>query len=199
MSRILAFTFVFFILSGCASKPQIPENFDNNLNQTRLLQFDNWQLKGRLAFKSPEDKFSANIRWQQRQQAFDVTMTHLFGKRLMDMKSTPGYAWLWLDDQEFEDTDASFLIWRITGWNIPMSRLPLWVKGQFSPIDQPSFDDNGLVTKVAPQCSGCDNWLIHFSRYARVGEVWLPGEVTLENLQQPDNSIKIRITDWSTL
>lgn len=185
------------ILSACSVAPDSPENLNINQHQQQLAEIQRWSLRGRIAFKSPEDKFSATVNWAQQQANFDMTFTSFIGTTLMEMQSEPGLARLSADDKEYQDTDASRLIYRITGWNIPVNRFPAWIKGQVDSTDVVTFDNNGLVTEVLPSCRGCQQWQIKFAQYKPVGLVWLPHSIVLNNLKQQNNQIKIRISSWT--
>lgn len=187
---------VFLLLSGCASQPQPVVQLNSNVHQQNLANFDKWQLSGRLAFKSPEDKFSANLNWTQDQQAYRVKLTSFIGTSLLEMEGSPGFARIEADDKEYQGSDASRLIRRITGWNIPIEDLPVWIKGQVNPQDQATFDDKGLVKQVSAACFLCDNWQISFDQYKPLDDIWLPHRITLTNRDAPDNQIKIRINKW---
>ena len=195
--NFLLLLMVISLLNGCAApKPPIVV-INTNAHQQYLASFDQWQLRGRLAFKSPDEKFSANLNWAQDQLQYEVKLTSFIGTSLLEMQGAPGFAKVYADDREFRDTDASRLIKELTGWNIPINHLPQWIKGQTHSSDEVIFDENGLVQRINTRCLMCDNWQITFGRYKQLDDVWLPHQITLVNQQAPDNQIKIRINQWN--
>ena len=197
-SSVFAFLFaILLFLNGCATYQGPTENVNTNALQQNLTTFDSWQLRGRLAFKSEDEKFSANLNWDQQKSVYRVKLTTFIGTSLLEMQGGPGFAQIHADDQEFEDTDAERLIRRITGWNIPIDKLPLWIKGQVNKGDKAEFDEQGLVKSLTTKCLFCDRWQINFERYKQLDQIWLPHQVTLINQDVPENQIKIRINKWT--
>lgn len=188
----ILFSFVIWLV-GCASAPP-PNNIDTNAQQQMLENFQSWQLSGRLAFKSPGEKFSANLNWQQQQQVYQLKLTNFIGVSLMTMKGFDGHAEIEADDKTYKGSDPELLIQQITGWNIPVSGLATWIKGQAQRQDRATFDDNGLLQQLIPNCQSCAPWTIQYSQYKQVDLVWLPHRINLT--QAPDNKIIIRINSW---
>lgn len=155
-----------------------------------------WQIEGRMAFKSRDEKFSANLNWQQVSAKYDIKLTSFIGTSIMHMQGEPGAVQLTADGQDYQDSDASLLIASITGWNIPVEQLPAWLKGQVSKQDRVIFSPEGLLQQLKPSCALCDDWAITYSAYKQVKDVWLPHQIQLNNLNQTDNQIKIRINQW---
>lgn len=187
---------VILFLSACAAPPPSPENIEISGHQAKLTEFVNWKIRGRLAFKSETEKFSTYMNWQQSENAFELKLSSTLGITLLEMQSDENITKLEADDKEYQGQNASQLIRRVTGWNIPMTSLPLWIKGQVEPSDQVEWNDNGLVQQLVPVCFDCGQWQISFSRYKQQGDLWLPHQITLQNQQQAGNTIKIRITSW---
>lgn len=185
-------------LTGCTSLPKDPIEINKNEHQIKLAEYEQWKIRGRLAFKSPEEKnFSASLNWQQQKTSFTLRLSSVIGTSLMKMRGRPGFAELQADDKTYTDTDASALIRRVTGWNIPISNFSSWIKGQVKPGDYAEWDQIGLVRKLSPLCQGCEEWTISFSHYKQKDDVWLPHEVRLNNKLKPGNNIKIRISSWN--
>lgn len=199
ITAIAGFLLLISLLAGCVSPPKPQQEIDRDNHQAQLAQFTHWQIKGRLAFKSSEEKFSASLKWDQKDLVYKLNLTSMIGTSLMKMEGQPGFSKLIADDKEYTDRNASRLVKRVTGWNIPVERLSVWVKGQHQAKDQISFDEYGLITSMQPQCKGCQAWQLNYSKYAQVEGIWLPHQIELMNIEQPDNQIKIRIHTWQPL
>jgi len=191
---ILSLAFVY--LTGCSTTQVPQQEIDRQQHQLKLSQFNHWNVKGRLAFKSPDEKFSAYINWEQQQDNYSLNLNSFIGTSLMKMEGYPGYASLKADDNVYTDTNASHLINRITGWNIPVEKLALWVKGQYEMQDSVTVDEYGLAQTLQPKCNDCQQWRLDFSKYKLVNEIWLPHQIVLNNTKKTDNQIKIRINSW---
>ena len=68
------------LISGCAlfNRPtKTPTNQTLPASHNQTLQ--HWQLKGKLIFKSPAEKFSANLLWQQQGKLSDIRLNTFLG------------------------------------------------------------------------------------------------------------------------
>lgn len=183
-------------ITACVSPPPEQRPVDTNSHQMKLEEFSNWKIKGRLAFKSDQEKFSSYLNWHQQDSAFSVKLSSTLGITLLEMQRDDFSTVLEVDDKKYQGIDASELITRVTGWNIPIASLPRWIKGQVNASDTITWTENGLVEKLSPVCVGCGDWQITFARYKQTQGLWLPHQIVLQNQLQKDNSIKIRITSW---
>lgn len=198
MKQVIVLTLVFsmLLLAGCATPTRVNESINSQLHQQQLATLTHWKIKGRLAFKSPDEKVSAYLNWQQQDQSYELTLNTFIGTNIMKMEGHPGFAMLEADDQTFTDQNASRLIKRVTGWNIPVDKLALWVKGQHTEQDNAVFNENGLLAAVTAKCKSCAPWQLTYSKYKQVNSVWLPHMVVLDNTDDERNQIKIKISSW---
>ena len=199
LSRTLLLFLLIAVLGACSTtKSRLPAQ--GSLNQAQhqldLAQLQNWQVEGRMAFKSSQEKFSANINWRQDKDQYDIKLTTFIGTSIMHMQGQPGLVKLEADDKSYQDSDASVLIHSITGWNIPVENLAAWLKGQVEMKDRVVFSSEGLLQELLPRCIDCQHWKIEYSAYKQVDSYWLPHQIKLNNLVQSDNQIKIRIKQW---
>lgn len=203
------------LITACTAPPTQLGKVDTNVQQ-RLEQLTHWTITGRFAFKSSEEKFSANMNWQQQDQAYDFRLSSFIGTTLMHMQGQPGAVTLIVDDKTYKDTDAAALIGRITGWNIPLNKLADWAKGQIDQDDRVQFDPQGLVKELIPGCThscpqASNQWQLSYGAFKlykfdhnndnavqRPQAYWLPHVINLQHRQIPTNQIKIRINQWTT-
>ncbi|GAC13535.1 lipoprotein insertase outer membrane protein LolB [Aliiglaciecola lipolytica] len=187
------------LLSGCVSSTKINQSVDSDYHQQQLTALTHWKIKGRLAFQSEEEKVSAYMNWHQQNKDFDLQLNTFIGTSILKMHGEESFAWLEVDDQTFIDNNANELILQVTGWNIPVERLALWVKGQHTEADNVVFDDFGLVSTLEAKCRKCAPWTLSYSNYKKVEELWLPHSIQLVNTQNAMNQIKIKISSWQKL
>ena len=100
------------------------------------------------------------------------------------------------DDNTYEDTDPSFLIWRITGWQIPVEHFPMWVKGQHQPDAKVLTSPQGWINQLQPSCVNCGDWLINYDNYKKINQIWLPHKIILHN-KENNSKLIIRVNSWS--
>jgi outer membrane lipoprotein LolB len=195
IKQTLSALVVIIVLSGCVSPPQPTVSLNSSAHQLSLMQQNSWLIKGKLGFKSPEKKQSANVRWQQTQQDYQLNMTSIIGTSLLKMKGDKNGVTLMTDDKTYEDSDPSHLIWRVTGWQIPVEKLRFWIKGQHQKNDKVLTSEQGWVKQLQPICNNCQNWLINYDNYKLINEIWLPHKVVLHNSLN-NSQLLIRINKW---
>ena len=184
------------LLNACATRSPSNIQVNSKAHQVKLSQIQQWKLKGRMAFKSTDEKFSANLNWQQIEDSYHLSLNTMLGINILSMHGDNHSVELDADDEHYQDTDASHLIWRITGWQIPVSQFPFWIKGQAGPTDQAIYAQSGVVSQLIPHCDNCTGWLISYSDYRQLGDVWLPHNITLDN-PSLGNQILIRVNQWT--
>ncbi|AOE50523.1 lipoprotein insertase outer membrane protein LolB [Kangiella sediminilitoris] len=96
-----------------------------------LKKFEQFHLKGRIGITHPDDSFSSNFLWQQRQKdTFTFRMYGAFGTTYLILKVQPEYSTLDTgDDEHFEGLDAQNLLYGVSGWDIPVTLMQDWIKG----------------------------------------------------------------------
>jgi outer membrane lipoprotein LolB len=184
-----------FILASCAAPPQPTVNLNSSAHQLSLEQQQHWMIKGKLGFKSPEKKQSAYLRWQQAPQKYKLNLTSIIGTSLLNMQGDVEGVTLITDDKTYQDSDPSHLIWRVTGWQIPVEKLRFWIKGQHQKNDQVLTSEQGWVSQLRPMCANCKNWLINYDNYKLVDDVWLPHKVVLHN-DLNNSQLLIKVNQW---
>lgn len=164
-------------------------------HQQGLSQLTQWKIQGRLGFKSADKKQSASFNWQQNKQEYKLNLTSVIGTSLLKMSGDRDSVTLEVDDETYQDNDPSFLIWRITGWQIPVEQFPFWVKGQHQEQAEVTTSQQGWVTQIKPNCNNCDNWLINYDNYKLVKNNWLPHNIVLNNTSN-NSQLLIRVNAW---
>ncbi|MFA3789828.1 lipoprotein insertase outer membrane protein LolB [Aliiglaciecola sp. SL4] len=196
---VISACLLLLILSGCVTSTKINQSIDSKRHQQQLSDLTHWKIKGRLAFKSEEEKVSAYMNWQQHENQFDLQLNTFIGTNILKMHSDDNFAKLEVDDKTFTDSDPNSLILKVTGWNIPVEKLGLWVKGQHTAKDNVIYDEYGLVSQLEAKCKKCVPWTLTYSNYKKVEQLWLPHALQLTNTQNIANQIKIKISSWQKL
>lgn len=186
------------LLSACSSVPKgptAPVNLPAQLAQ--LATVKHWEIKGKMAIKDPSQSLSANIVWRVQEPDFSFRMTNFLGVTLVDLSAKEGDAVLKADNETYRDTNATNLIYQVTGWEIPLQPLLGWVKGLPQEGDIYQLNDSGLLTQLTPSCLLCGNWQISYSQYRQVNDIWLPHSIVLNDMSQTNHWIKIRVNTWT--
>jgi outer membrane lipoprotein LolB len=195
IKQTLSVVILILFLAGCATPPKPTVILNSAAHQLSLEQQGHWLIKGKLGFKSPEKKQSANFRWQQTQEQYRLNMTSIIGTSLLNMQGDDDGVTLVADDETYQDPDPSHLIWRVTGWQIPVEKLRFWIKGQHQYKDKVITSEQGWVSQLQPICNNCENWIINYDNYKLVDGIWLPHKVVLNNSLN-NSQLLIRVNSW---
>jgi len=191
MSKFTLIIFFALLTGACTSVQQPVGHGDPQQLQGQLKSLKHWQFNGRVAFKSPQEKMSANINWRQKQQDFSLKLTTFLGIGIMEMQGMPGNVQLEVDDEHYQGTSAKQLLYDITGRTLPVDSLPLWLKGQTTSNTIAHYYPQGWLQRLQQPMSG---WNISYSNYRKVQGIWLPHDLVLQQQQQ---QVKIRINQWN--
>lgn len=181
------------LLGGCVSKPNI------NLlpvNVTDAEQAKSWEMQGKLAVKTTEDKFSTNLYWLHTEYNNELRLTTMLGTTVMSLTSDANGAELVLDGKTYRDEDPEQLLKKLTGWSIPIDILPLWITGQTSSTDQVISRDDELRPLKVQSHVGTTPWQVTFKSWQIQSGAQLP---KLLELTREDIRLKIQISQWQAL
>jgi outer membrane lipoprotein LolB len=186
---ILFITFLF--LTGCAQQKTNKTTTYEDWKQ-RLTAQKTWHVEGKLAFISPDERQSANLNWQQKENSNNLVLTTFIGTRILALKQTATGAELEFDDERYFDTNASQLLKRLTGFILPVDNAGNWLKG--------TINDHSLIVDEfgrAKQVLWFDNtgkkWQIEYGNFTQNAGYWLPTKMTLKHRAI---KIKIQLYDW---
>lgn len=190
------------LLQGCAPAPvkEVPGDPALAWEQRRhkLEHIDNWQLKARIGIVAENDSGSASLFWEQHGEHYSLKIVGPFGRGSLVVEGSRGAVTMRTGEGEIYTAQSpEELIWRHTGWYIPVSDLQYWVLGL--PAEAHSRDDYQLDAHGRLARLDAGQWKVDYFRYQPVGTeagVELPDKLRLEN---PRLSIKLAISEWTLL
>lgn len=177
------------ILAGCAVKPVTNANLVAHIHNLP----DNWTVKGRIALKTREEKFSANLEWQQQHESYRLRLSKLIGGTLLVMEKKDGIVSLEIDGVNYKDKNAERLLRRATGWTLPIDDFKFWISGYVNP-DAPrpmavKKDETSRLWSFQTQ----DSWQIEYKNYKVFSGKPLPYNMTID---KDDIQVKLRVNNW---
>jgi outer membrane lipoprotein LolB len=161
-----------FLISGCSTQPTVPLAGTVSWQQhsAQITALNQWQVDGKLGFKSAGQGGSANLSWSQNQQQYELSLSGPFGAGSAVIRGNDRLAYLHRDNQTDTDLPEQLAL-RLTGLPIPVDALSWWAI---------SFSQAG--------------WQLAFSRYSSTPDGNLPGKIVG---QLGDHSFKLLISRWS--
>ena len=202
--RLLSIGIFSIFLFACSTLPKdSTSDFNLKTQQKRIKSLKDWQIKGRMAFKSETQKnFSAYISWIQQKEQYDFSMNTLLGVSLLKLKGDDDFATITVDDETQNSNAPNQLIEALTGWDIPLLSMKDWIKGMPDNQSKPNrvlnksldntteLDDLGRISSFQHN----SGWHITYNGYRRIKDHWLHHQVILKSAT---SQIKIRITEWT--
>lgn len=103
------------IMTGCATPPP-PPSTDWVLHRDALETITHVKAKGKVAFISPKERFSANFLWEEKGEDVSLRLTNFLGATLLTM-NIDGQGALVVDNDgnEYRGRNADLLLARLTG------------------------------------------------------------------------------------
>ena len=192
------------MLAGCSYQPTVqPPSSSWSEHQQRLIAYDQWQLQGKLGFKTLDRGGSATLYWSQNQQQYQVQLKGPLGAGNVVIEGDQSSAQM-LSGGKVYRAAPSALAARFTGLPIPVDALAWWVRGLPNPNASPNPNSNpnstaptGLITNPDGTAASFvqQGWQLTFSRYHMTNVGLLPKKVSG---QLGDQSFKLVISRWNS-
>ncbi len=182
MRRGLGVAVLAMLAAGCATVPP-PPPVENpaaawQARQAELRTLSAWTLQGRLAMRAAEEGWQASVNWIHDGARQQIDLTGPLGRGHLRLTQDNGGAELRDADQKtWRAENAEQLLYRTTGWLVPLDGLNYWILGLPAPgpAAKLALDDQGRL-KTLDQ----SGWDIRFLEYARSGSLDLPSKIFIK-------------------
>ncbi|WP_215403577.1 lipoprotein insertase outer membrane protein LolB [Vibrio gigantis] len=209
LRKITSLIFLSIIMVGCSSIPEQPTSVEWQSHQDRLLQIENYQASGKLAYISPEQRQSLNFVWKHSPNQSQLRLTTFLGQTALNLTIDPsGAKVVTYDDQVFTHASASILVEQLTGLKIPVDHLPRWFLGIPDQADSYQLNTTNTLESLTKQVSN-QIWTLTFANYRNTempstlhsGEDKVNAETiplpTRLSFKQNQNKINIVVSKWT--
>lgn len=196
--RTFLLLFCIATLVGCSSTPKPIADVQWQTHQAQLNQIDQFQLVGKLGYRSPEQRQSLNFQWQKSPTATQLRLTTFLGQTVLNLSINEQGAQVQThDDQRYRAASAQQLVQQLTGLDIPIDLLQDWILGLPSQADQFELNSNNTLAWL-DKTTDQQTWRVNYQRYHEYP--WqqkflpLPDKLTLS---QETTSINLVISKWT--
>ncbi|MEZ5462704.1 lipoprotein insertase outer membrane protein LolB [Dokdonella sp.] len=191
--RLLPVGLLALLLVACAAprvRPDAALLAAQQQREQQLTAMSDWSLKGRLALSGPEDSGSGSLDWQQKGVEFRFTMhAPVTGKTWTLSGNDHGAELTGLQPGPVAARDASSLLERELGWNVPVTELAHWVRGlRAAGPAEIVFRADGLPAEFRQA-----GWLVEFKEYDEAREPALPRRIFASN---GEYKVRLAIQRW---
>lgn len=190
-------------LGGCSTPATRPVPADPaaawQQRQLAMADIGDWQLRARIALQAGESGGQADLLWSAQPSADDLRLVGAWGRGLVRLQFNAQGATL-IDDNgvRHHGVDAADLLYRVTGWIIPVSSLHAWMVG--IPVDGRQatlvqLDDYGRL-KILEE----NGWRIEYDEYSDFGGRELPKRIQLSQTRTLNGdariTVRLVVTAW---
>jgi outer membrane lipoprotein LolB len=130
-----------------------------------------FELLGRVAVTSAEQKFSGNVRWMHEPEQDEVWFLTPLGQGVAHLVKDSAGVTLKTHDETHRAQDVESLTRQVLGWGLPLTGLESWVRG-FAVPGVPAAVARDQAGRLARVKQG--GWEISYLRY---GDDGLPGKL----------------------
>ncbi|MCB1734109.1 MAG: outer membrane lipoprotein LolB [Gammaproteobacteria bacterium] len=187
------------LLAGCATSPPPPEPVEMPevmhlaaTHQRRVAEIGKWTVKGRIGLIRGEEGWHAGLSWSQRGAAYEIDLDGPVGQAALRLIGDDQLITLFLPDEAPMSADTPERLVRDNlGWELPVSGMRWWIKGQTQPDASSvnTLDELGRLQEIKQA-----DWKVLFLDYQSVDGVDLPRKIRLEH---PELTIKLVLHQWS--
>lgn len=191
--RFIGIPLFLFLLTGCAQQRPIATQTDWQSHKQALQLLAHFKAKGKLGYKDPEQRFSANLLWQTTPDTDRLLLTNFLGKTLLKLDATPTKATLISHEgKRYNGSNASVLVRELTGINLPIGQMRDWLIGLPTAADSYQLNGENRLTYLAKQIDH-QLWEVDYQEYDYSTTPSLPKRLILKQDQQ---RITLVINEW---
>ena len=203
MRRRLGLIGLAALAAGCATAPSLPPPVENpasawQARQTELEPVSAWEIQGRLAMHSDDEGWQATVYWRRDGERQRIDLAGPLGRgHVRVTQDSSGAELRDADQRTWHAQNAEQLLYRATGWRVPLDGLNYWVLGLPAPGAAASeeLDNRGRLKKLVQS-----GWDIRFLEYTRYGLFDLPSKLFMKRQDESaqdnppnDNAIEVRL------
>ncbi|MEW6996375.1 lipoprotein insertase outer membrane protein LolB [Colwelliaceae bacterium BS250] len=189
---------VFLLITACTTTDMpLADNVlfqDKNQRADEILKLNDWTIKGKIAFISPDEKQSANIYWQQKDADITLKLTTFLGVSVLSLTSSNSIYTLKSDGKTWHDDNIENLLRQVSGIQLPVQALSFWIKGLKASNDD--VINYSSTTDLPEQLQAYVNdkyWHIDYKKYQLIDNYRLAKSLTIK---QNKLTIKLLINTW---
>lgn len=196
MTRYWLVLILLLSLAGCATVPvQAPEpGTVGSLEQhaAALAELAAWQMNGRAAISTSDQAGTVAMSWRQEGESYSVELRAPWGAGTVLLDGGPQGVMLRTSKgvQEFASAPRE-LLWRHTGFDLPIEALQCWLLGLPEPGGAAEFDvdERGLLTGLRQH-----GWRIRYLNYGEFDGLALPTRLYLTG---EAGEVRVAVQGWS--
>ena len=203
LARVFFIALSAFLHVSCSAP--LPRPADAQLQQlweqheAALLPIRHWELRGRLAISADDPGGQATLVWRRDGTRHGLRLSGPLGRGLLQLTQDESGAQLQDAEQRvLYAPSAEELLFRYSGWRLPVENLNYWVRGLPVPgvAMEQELDDSGQLKTLRQEA-----WEVQYQEYVLVDGRNLPRRLSLSNPRktagQPAMQVRLVIERWA--
>jgi outer membrane lipoprotein LolB len=208
MRPVAGLALIVVFIAGCAT-PLLPSPAADiqatwQARQLELRRVTAWQIQGRLALRAADQGWHASLRWDRDGEKVRLDIMGPLGRgHLQLVQDSHGAELRDADQRVWRAENPEDLLYRATGWALPLEGLNYWVVGLPMPesVSTQHLDGQGRLKRLMQS-----GWDIQFLEYTRFGAYDLPSKlyITRRNAHTEDHAagqefleVRLSIERWT--
>jgi outer membrane lipoprotein LolB len=181
------------LLGACASQPPEPAPAaagEWEALRASLAALDQWQVRGKVGFRSPDTSESASLSWDQYGDNSLINLSGPMGVNSVTIRSDGRQLEIKSKGEpEAWDRMSPEMVSARTGWELPLQALPYWMKGIPAPGDIQNLAVEGGVLRLLQQ----QDWQVEYRDHGTFGRYRLPTQVAI---RREDTRVNLILREW---
>lgn len=199
MMRWLVPAVLAVLLAGCATMRPTAVLHPRRVwlaHQARMAAIRRFAVSAESGVRAGRHGGTLQLRWIVRPAAYQMTGYGPFGRLIFRLRANARGVWLHTERGRFRGASASHLLWRLTGWRLPVAGLRFWIRGipAPGPVARRRLDRAGLLAFLRQA-----GWSIRYRSYRHTARGRLPRFLTLTHAAATGLGrvvVTIRIDRW---
>lgn len=208
MRPVVGLLLLVAFIAGCATPVAPPPAADVDaawrLRQTTLTPVTVWNVRGRMALRAADQGWHATLNWERDGERHRLDFTGPLGRgHLRLVQDGHGAELRDAEQRTWHADNAETLLYRATGWRVPLDGLNYWIVGLAAPgsVSNQQLDPQGRLKRLAQS-----GWDIQFLEYTHYGSFDLPSKlyITRQGNRMEDNpagdevlEVRLSIERWT--
>ena len=189
------------LLAGCAQQPLVLDHGVSGnsridaawqAHETAVRQTTDWRCIGRIAIRTETEGGTVNLDWLQQDATARIVLNAPLNQGTVELIGRPDRMRITDSSGHREvTTPPEARIAQLTGWNIPITALPDWIRGlPHGRNAKIQLNHDGRLQHLAD-----GGWQITYSSYRPVPghDLYLPGKLTVS---RDDIRLRLVVESW---
>ena len=189
---------IILLQAACSNSSYIQKSKDSaSWKQTRaeMEAVKQWDIKGKISIRSGEHLYTADMYWQQKDQALNMRLVAPFSQAVTQFSGSDqqGYQVMTEQGELFEVDSPEMITENAFGVTLPFYELKSWIKGlpnRDFPVWKAEFNNENRL-----QAFEQSGWHVKILKYKKVSGKLLPSKLFLTRLNEDiaDNKVDVRL------